>query len=270
MLELAERASFHLSLTLGRLLRSSRYSTTRIVHHDGELQVRKQRTAAAPILVSMARPLMALLNTGLRILSQREWEQRERLIWRSVHGRSIEASGDGTLILPVLPGETLATLLERPGLDASLRIRAIELAVVALVEFHTRGFTHGDAMAENVMVDLEAGVAHWFDFETVHDADRTMPWRRADDVRALLTTCLLRCSVDDRAGILRRILDLYGNEEVTRALATSFTSALRRPLAFHLGQAGLSFRDFSAISRLLNPLPTPTPHPHSPLLTGGE
>ena len=54
------------------------------------------------------------------------------------------------------------------------------------------GFTHGDAMAENVMVDLEAGVAHWFDFETIHDSRRPMAWRRADDVRALLVTCLVR------------------------------------------------------------------------------
>ena len=63
-------------------------------------------------------------------------------------------------------GETLATLLEDPELEESVRKRAIELAVVALAEFHHLGFTHGDAMAENVMVDLEAGVAHWFDFET--------------------------------------------------------------------------------------------------------
>ena len=128
---------------------------------------------------------------------------------------------------------------------------AIERAVVALAEFHRLGFTHGDAMAENVLVDLEAGVAHWFDFETIHDSSRPMAWRRADDVRALLVTCLVRTVPEKRAGTLQLILDVYADEGVTRLLATSFTSVLRRPLTFHLAQAGLSFQCFREIARLL-------------------
>ena len=83
-------------------------------------------------------------------------------------------------------------VLDDPNLEESLRKRAIELAVVALAEFHRLGFTHGDAMAENVLIDLDRGLAHWFDFETVHDSSRPITWRRADDVRALLVTCMVR------------------------------------------------------------------------------
>ena len=97
-------------------------------------------------------------------------------------------------------------------------------AVIALAEFHRLGFTHGDAMAENVLVDLEAGVAHWFDFETVHDSSRPMAWRHADDVRALLVTCLVRTSNEKLAETLQFILDVYADQGVTRVLATSFTS----------------------------------------------
>ena len=57
-----------------------------------------------------------------------------------------------------------------------------------------------DAMAENVLVDLDAGVARWFDFETVHEASRPQIWRRADDVRALLATCLLRTAPGNAPG----------------------------------------------------------------------
>ncbi len=78
-----------------------------------------------------------------------------------------------------------------------------------------------------------------------------MVWRRADDVRALLATCLLRTAPEKLAETLRLILDVYADEGVTRLLATSFTSVLRRPLTFHLGQAGLSFRYFREIARLL-------------------
>ena len=148
----------------------------------------------------------------------------------------------------------------------SIRKRAIERAVVALAEFHRLGYTHGDAMAENVLVDLAprrssgrpehsskggAGVAHWFDFETIHDPRRPMAWRRADDVRALLVTCLVRTGPEKLAETLELILDVYGDEDVTRVLATSFTSVWRRPLAFHLAQAGLSFPRFREIARLL-------------------
>jgi hypothetical protein len=156
--------------------------------------------------------------------------------------------------------------LDDPKVDDSVRKRVIEEAVVALAEFHRLGFTHGDAMAENVMVDLaprrcsgrpeqsskgEAGAAHWFDFETIHDSSRPMAWRRADDVRALLVTCLARTVPEKRAETLQLILDVYADEGVTRVLATNFTSVFRRPLTFHLAQAGLSFQCFREIARLL-------------------
>jgi hypothetical protein len=205
----------------------------------------------APLLVWLGGPLARILDSGVRVLPQRDWEERERRIYWTLYGTSIRIDVDGMLVLPCLAGETLATLLDDPELDESVRKRAIEAAVVALAEFHRLGFTHGDAMAENVLVDLEAGVAHWFDFETVHEANRPIAWRRADDVRALLVTCLFRTVPERRAKTLQLILDVYADEEVTRLLAASFTSVLRRPLTFHLAQAGLSFQCFREIARLL-------------------
>jgi hypothetical protein len=249
--ELAERGYFVLCLALGRLLRSARYSTARIVHQGGDRQVRKHRLFYAPLLVWMGGPLARILDTGVQVLPQRDWEERERRIYRSLRATSIRVNADGVLVLPLLAGHTLATLLEDPKLEESVRKRTIERAVVALVEFHRLGLTHGDAMAENVLVDLEAGVAHWFDFETMHDSSRPMAWRRADDVRALLVTCLVRTAPEKRAGALELILDVYADEDVTRILATRFTSVWRRSLTFHLAQAGLSFQCFREIGRLL-------------------
>jgi tRNA A-37 threonylcarbamoyl transferase component Bud32 len=249
--KLRERAYFVLCRAFGRLLRSGRYSQVRIVHRDGEPQVRKRRLFYAPFLVWLGDPLMRMLDTGVRVLRKRDWVERERQVHGMLRDRSIHIDADGTLVLPYLAGETLAAVLENPALEEGVRKRAIERAVVALADFHRRGFTHGDAMAENVLIDLEAGVAHWFDFETVHDPSRPMVWRRADDLRALLFTCLIRIVPEKRAGILQRVLDVYGDEEVTRVLATSFTSVLRRPLTFHLAQAALSFEDFGEIARLL-------------------
>jgi hypothetical protein len=249
--ELSERAYFLLCLTLGWLLRSARYSKARIVYQDGESQVRKYRFFFAPLLIWMSDPLVRILDTGVRVLPQRDWEDRERRVYQSLRGTSIRIDADGMLVLPRLAGETLATLLEDPALEESVRKRVIERAVVALAEFHHLGFTHGDAMAENVLVDLEAGVAHWFDFETIHNSSRPMAWRRADDVRALLVTCLIRTVPERIAETLQFILDVYADEGITRLLAASFTSVWRRSLTFHLAQAGLSFQCFREIAWLL-------------------
>jgi hypothetical protein len=213
--------------------------------------VRKHRRFYAPLLIWIGGLVVRILDTGTLVLSQRDWEERERRIYRSLYGRSIRVDSGGVLVLPWLAGATLASLLEAPGQEKATRRRAVELAVTALAEFHAQGLTHADAMAENVMVDLEAGVARWFDFETVHEASRPELWRRADDLRALLATCLLRTDPEQRAGTLHFMLDRYADEAVTSLLVSSFTEVWRRPLAFHLGQAGFSYRDFREIARLL-------------------
>ena len=213
--------------------------------------MRKYRLFYAPFLIWLGGPLLRILDTGVRVLPQRDWEERERQVHQRLRGTSIRVDADGTLVLPCLAGVTLATLLDDPALEESVRKTAIERAVIALAEFHHLGFTHGDAMAENVLIDFEAGAAHWFDFETIHDSSRPMAWRRADDVRALLVTCLVRTVPEKLAETLQRILDVYGDEEVTGLLAKNFSTVLRRPLTFHLAQAGLSFQCFREIARLL-------------------
>ena len=252
MRELAERTYFHLARGLGRLLRAGGYSNVRIVDRDGHLEVRKRRSFYAPLLVTLGDPLVRILDTGMRVLAQGEWEAREWLMYERLYGTSVRIEADGTLVLPHLPGRTLAAVLEDPASGESARRKAVELAVAALADFHAKGFTHSDAMAENVMVDLEAGVARWFDFETAHDPSRPAPWRRADDLRALLATSLLRTSPEDFAETLQLVADVYSDDSIVRLVAASFTWPLQRRLAFHLGQAGLSFQSYRTIARVLN------------------
>jgi hypothetical protein len=247
---LAARGYFALCLALGRLLRLARYSKASIVEQDGERCVRKSRLFYAPVFVWIGGPLARTLDTGVRVLPQREWEERERCVYRTLYGAAIAVDAGGTLVLPCLAGRTLAALLEDPGLPGPVRKNAIERAAIALAGFHRQGLTHGDAMAENVLVDLDAGVARWFDFETIHDPRRPMAWRRADDVRALLATCLARARDEEVAGILALVLNRYDDPPVTRLVAAAFTSVWRRALIFHLAQAPLSFRRFQQVAKL--------------------
>ena len=240
-----ERAYFATCLALGKLLRAGRYSKTVAVNR----QIRKHRVFYAPLLIWMGAGLMKLLDTGVRVLPRREWMERERRIYQLLYGTSV-ASTDSALILPWLAGETLAKLLEDPNIDAALRRELIKRAAIALADFHRRGLTHGDAMAENVMIDIDAGSARWFDFETVHESSG--PRQRADDVRALLATCLIRTAPEKRAEILLVILDAYADDEITRILTKNFSVILGRPLTFHLGQAPLCIQSYREIARLLN------------------
>ena len=243
---MAERAYFELCRVLGRLLRSVTYSNVRVASHE----VRKHRSFYAPALIWASDALVRILDAGVRVLPQREWEAREGAIYRSLYDASIRIDAGGTLVLPRLPGTTLAALLEDQTQDDSVRKRGIESAAVALAELHHRGFTHADAMAENVLVDTGAGVARWFDFETIHD-ERPNDWQRADDLRALLVTCLLRTAPEEVDLTLQHILDAYRDEGVARLLHPSFTSVWRRPLIYHLSQAALPFRTFRDLGRLL-------------------
>ena len=252
MTRLAERAYYGLCLALGRLLRSVKYAKVRIVRgQDGAREVRKRRASYAPPLVWLGGLLVRILDAGVRVLPQREWVEREQRLYRVLRGASIGVEADGTVVLPCLSGETLARLLEERGLEESLRRDAIERAVIALAELHHLGFTHGDAMADNVIVDADSGAAHWFDFETIHDTSRALAWRCADDLRALLATCLVRTAREDVAETFRHILDVYADERIARLLADSFASVWQRALPVHLSQAGLSLQRFREIAQLL-------------------
>jgi hypothetical protein len=106
-------------------------------------------------------------------------------------------------------------------------------------------------MVSNVMIDIESNRARWFDFENVHDERRSISWRRADDVRALLASCLAVTDASRHAELAQCILDVYGDLNVIQLVRGLLGSTIQRSLPFHLGQAPLSYRAYSAIGRTL-------------------
>jgi hypothetical protein len=67
----------------------------------------------------------------------------------------------------------------------------------------------------------------------------------------LLVGCLLRTVSGKHAEAVQSIVDVFGDEGVKLHLAATFSSVWQRPLAFHLGQAALSYRCFREIGELL-------------------
>ena len=242
---------FALCSLVGWVLRRAKYSSARLVGDEDGLVVQKWRSFYAPILIWLSGPLVKALDARVRVLPQRDWAAREREMYERLYRAPVTVRSNGTLGLPRLSGRTLAALLEDRGVSDATRLRGVELAAIALGWLHGQGITHADAMADNVMVDLDTGVARWFDFETVHDSDLPLAWRHADDLRALVTTCFYRVAAAQQPTLVHRIAEAYGDAEVTTLLASFFRSPLQRPLAFHLGQARLSFAEWRELGKLL-------------------
>ena len=62
---------------------------------------------------------------------------------------------------------------------------------------------------------------------------------------------MLRTAPEKRAETLELILNIYADDDVARALSTSFGSVWQRPLTLHLLQAPLSFQCFCEVGQLL-------------------
>jgi hypothetical protein len=251
VLALASRGWFACSFLIGTALRSGRYASAEVIERNGTVVVRKERLRRAPILVWLVGVLYKLLDSGVRVLPQHEWEARERERYLSLYNLRVERNGDRVLILPRLPGVPLAQLLSERGVDSHSRSRALALATAALGAMHRTGTTHADAMASNVMIDLDSNSAQWFDFENVHEDGRSPLWCRADDVRALLSSCLALTDASLHAEVTQVIVDSYGDDEIVRLAGRVFDSVLHRPLPFHLGQAPLAYRTYLGIGRAL-------------------
>jgi hypothetical protein len=101
---IASRAYFALCLAAGRMLRPARYSTVRIINRDDERLVRKHRRFYAPLLIRMSDLLVRILNSGVRVLPQRDWEQRERRIYQRLYGASIQVMSTGRSSYHYSPG----------------------------------------------------------------------------------------------------------------------------------------------------------------------
>ena len=211
--------------------RSTRRLRIVSTHGRRASQVRKHRLFYAPLLVWLGGPLVSILDTGVRVLPQRDWEDRERRIYRSLYGTSIRIDADGTLVLPYLAGETLATLLEDPELEESIRktrhrtggrrARRVPSAGIHPRRRHGRE-RHGrssrlESLAGSTSRPFMNRVARWpGDVPTTCEHCSSPAWSEPFPKQFAET--------------LQLILDVYADEDVTRVLATSFTSVFRRPL----------------------------------------
>lgn len=139
------------------------------------------------------------------LLSVDEWQYREMKLYKDLYGLEV-ARSNRSLLLPILNGMPLSQLLTSEEYSKKVKIAGVELAILALQSFHkTCAESHGDATAENVIVNLAEGRARWIDFDMSHKS-QTDKIAKADDYRSLLISSAHWLSHDAQQSLILQSL----------------------------------------------------------------
>jgi hypothetical protein len=241
---------YSLVCIIGRSLAKVRLNRVRLKTEGGSAWCFKRRRWYARPLIWSGNLYLRWLDSSVRVLPDAAWQMRERNVYGQLYGMDVQFGAHGELIAPAGKGICLGLLLKRNH-DAVSQ-RALAAAARALKRLHSvqlvsgnhsrNPLSHGDATIFNVLYDIPTDTAHWFDFETEHDLARPWLWRRADDLRALLTSA---CSVVDEDAIARSVATLfeaYGDSQISSGVARQLASSANRPSAYYLAQAWLTPR----------------------------
>jgi hypothetical protein len=230
---------------LGKALAGARLCRVTKTTCDGATFFHKKRHPYAAILIWVAE---AFLQPPFHVLPERDWLEWEPRLYRQFYGLRVEAGSAGQLILPALPGLVLADYLRLTG-DAELKMQAFEAALLALRQLHQSrvcfpggieaSFSHGDATARNVIYDPLKRRARWFDFETMHNLNRSPAWRQADDLRAFTYSAVAHLPESSLGQAARCVVTMYSDPAVFWALDFIVERVRYEPDPFYLAQADI-------------------------------
>jgi hypothetical protein len=211
--------------------------------------IKKRRFRLASALAVLANWYAARAGIKMRVLANASWRRYEPLMYGLLLGCDVVTAGDA-LLVPRLPGRSLLSLLKEghPLTDESEL--GVTLAVVELARLHTRWtphpwdrklqrFSHADATAGNVLVDLERQTAHWIDFETTHEPSLPAPLRHADDLLTLLSSAAAVVETEALLRLCQILLRSYSSRPVIEAMLKLIESWQKSPAARQFAFPGL-------------------------------
>lgn len=187
-------------------------------------------------------------------------------------GNSIRACDDrAALELPIIEGESLEEVL-RSDVSLQIKLQAISRAAESLRNLHRRRITacgvsdwplsHGDATCRNVIVDHDANVATWIDFDTRHRVHLIAVYRQADDLRTLVCSCVRWLDQAYYPVLIEAACVGYGDAEVITEMQRLFRDC-RYPNVFQLAQAPLNVEEFLQLRELVSHRQATTPYPEA-------
>ena len=214
---------------------------------DAETVIRKRRSRLSQFLIPPGNLYLRLMGADSFVLAETAWHRWEA----AVSG----AQSDGRdVLIPRVRGEVLSAVLQSQKHSFAEKREAIRLAMQALRDLHSRQvslagslwmLSHGDATADNVRVDLEAGTAGWFDFDMRHRSRLSEHWRHADDLRAYVFSCASMLS-EPSAEFFAELIASHCDSDARCEFVTRLQNDWQRPACFHLAQAPLYYGRYRA------------------------
>jgi len=225
---------------------------------DGFVVITKTRHFFANLFVSVGNFFLWWQGEGARALHLKMWQERELAVARIQPWRKVTL-GRGSVTQVVWPGTSLDEFLAMEQLS-SARCSAIRSAFDTLTELHivrapderffAEGFSHGDATSRNVVFDQGTGRAIWIDFDLAHIPARSHEWRRADDVRAFLTSVARHLSLPEFLTIAAECLGPISSDG-KHSLRQILERAIDNPSSFQMAQTQCDLLTFLDVHQSL-------------------
>jgi hypothetical protein len=244
---------------LGRVLSMIRLHRLERLSIDGVDVVRKRRRCFAHLIIPLGNAFLKFNGSFIVALPTKHWLEWERAIENSTQRNLVLESplesiaGNSNLYCRSVPGVSLRQLLSDPRCSQEQKSDAIRWSLAALHFLHQvdadwgqgirQSISHGDATANNVIVDLNSCSACWIDFDTRHLPNVTEDDRRTDDLCSLIYSAAAHLPVS----FFSQLADILIREETDTATLTRFRQRLTNEwvhlTTFQLAQAPLRWFD---------------------------
>jgi hypothetical protein len=184
---------------LALMLSMIRLHRVDFVSIDGVEFVRKRRRRFAHLIIPVGNLFLKISGSPIIVLPLTLWLEWEHAVEASTRRTLVStdpfANGTGLWCRHV-PGTSLRQLLAASDCSSNQKSDAIRWSLASLRMLHEnvahwgygvrQSISHGDATANNVIVDVNKRTACWIDFDTRHQPHVSEADRRADDLRALI------------------------------------------------------------------------------------
>lgn len=232
-------------------------SSSRFHTKNGEKTILKKRTAP-PLSYAIANAFFLLSMAKCRLLTNSDWMDRERNMYRLLYDKDVTLER-GHLLIPILPGRPLNEILESSTHPLHVKAKAIATSIRALRSLHTchlrqklqiAPIHHSDATAANALYDPMLCQTHWIDFETTYKGFSETD-KCAEDLLTLLFSCSSCLSNESFSTMLPDIMHAYDEPAVWSCAQHILLEERQRSRPYRLVQCRLLPSEKRAVDLLL-------------------
>lgn len=249
---------------LGMLLSLIRLHRVQFTSRGGVEFVHKRRTLSAQLIIPLGNLFLKITGSPIVVLPLDRWLEWERAVEtatrRNLVSMDLVAKGTG-LLCRRIPGTSLTRVLADGDRSLEQKVDAISWSLASLRMLHTnvadwghgihQSISHGDATANNVIVDINTRTACWIDFDTRHQPNVPELDRRTDDLRCLIYSAAVHLPSASFPGLADILIAAQFDEAIVRYFRQRLANKWIHLTAAQLAQAPLRWSAAMALRAAL-------------------